>query len=190
MIEIYTDGSSTKTRSGWGTVTIIPGVGMPCLDAGTEPNATNQRMELMAALKALQWWKANAKEDQDVTIYSDSAYFCNCYFEKWYVNWEANGWINSKGEPVANKDLWINIITFFHDPQVNIVKVKGHSGHPYNELADKLATGAITPMSELTIDEENDKINIVLSEILLDYSMKKYPVDETIKRIRKACNCE
>ena len=191
MIDIYTDGSATKNRSGWGIVIIIPGLEIPALDAGTEAGATNQRMELMAALKALQWWAANAQETEDVTIWSDSAYFCNCYNDKWYINWENNGWINSKKEPVANKDLWEELISFFKNPQVHIEKVKGHSGHTYNEMADKLATGVLHPCGyELKIDEKNDKINIELSEILLDYSMKKYPVDEIIKRIRKACNCE
>ena len=190
MINIYTDGSSTKNRSGWGIVIIIPEVKIPVTDSGTEIGATNQRMELMAALKGLQWWAANATETEEVTIYSDSAYFCNCYFDRWYINWENNGWINSKKEPVANKDLWEQIIKFFHDPKVHIEKVKGHSGHTYNEMADKLATGAIGSQThKLQIDEINDKINIELSEILLDYAMKKYPVDETIKRIRKACNC-
>lgn len=161
----------------------------PITKSGQEAGATNQRMELMAALRALEWWELNGYDD--VTIYSDSAYFCNCYFEKWYVNWESNGWLNSKKEPVANQDLWEYLIKFFRDPQVHIEKVKGHSGHKYNEIADQLATGTFeSNIVKLIIDEKNDKINIELSEILLDYSMKKYPVDETIKRIRKACGCE
>lgn len=189
MINIYTDGSSTANRSGWGWV-------MPYADGayeydnGLEEHATNQRMELTAALKALQFWEKNHSND-DVTIHSDSAYFCNCYFDKWWMNWENNGWVNSKNEPVANKDLWQQLILYFKNPYVHIAKVKGHSGHTYNELADKLATGALSAKNPyLKIDEKNDKINIELSEILLDYSMKKYPVEETIKRIRKACECE
>lgn len=185
MIQIYTDGSSTKNRSGWGFVVVTD---PPVTRSGQEIGATNQRMELMAALRALEWWELNS--DDDVTIYSDSAYFCNCYFEKWYVNWEANGWVNSKKEPVANQDLWKYLIKFFKNPQVHIEKVKGHSGHTYNEMADKLATGALgSNVHKLIIDEKNDKINIELSEILLDYKMCKYPVDETIKRIRKVCSC-
>ena len=190
MINIYTDGSSTKSRSGWGW--FLPwDDGAPNCDAGQEKGATNQRMELMAALQALEFW-AGCCADEDVTIWTDSAYLHNCYTDKWYINWENNGWVNSKGNPVANQDLWINLITFFRLPQVHFEKVKGHSGHTYNEMADKLATGVLTPdrVNGLTINEKDDKINIELSEILMDYAMKKYPVDETIKRIRKACNCE
>lgn len=190
MINIYTDGSSTKTRSGWGWVFPLADEIYEC-GAGQEQDATNQRMELVAAIKGLEFWRDYYK-DSDVTIWTDSAYLYNCYTDKWYVNWEHNGWVNSKGEPVANRDLWINLIIFFQDPQVHFEKVKGHSGHTYNELADKLATGALKPvdLKNLTINEKDDRINIEISEILMDYSMKKYPVDETIKRIRKACHCE
>lgn len=188
MIKFYTDGSSTKNRSGWGFIGVSDDGGTVQL-AGTENGATNQRMELRAVLEALQWAFTPETED-DIYICSDSAYFCNCYFDKWYINWENNGWVNSKKEPIANKDLWEQIIPYFRKPTVHVEKVKGHSGHTYNEIADKLATGAISANStKLTIDEKNDKINIELSEILLDYSMKKYPVDETIKRIRKVCGC-
>lgn len=194
MLEIYTDGSSTKTRSGWGFVVVGDNKQLYTA-AGEERGATNQRMELRAALEALKWWEkgppaAYPDVDPEVTIYSDSAYFCNCYFDKWWINWENNGWVNSKKEPVANQDLWQELVIYFKNPYVHIAKVKGHSGHTYNELADKLATGVKLRDEQLTINEKDDKINIELSEILLDYSMRKYPVDETIKRIRKVCNCE
>ena len=190
MINIYTDGSATKSRSGWGWVFPLEDKVYEC-DAGQEKDATNQRMELLAALKALEFWNENYKDD-DVTIWTDSAYLYNCYTDRWYVNWENNGWVNSKGEPVANKDLWYNLIIFFRDPQVHFDKLKGHSGHTYNELADKLATGVLSPtdLRQIEFDEESNRINIEISEILMDYTMKKYPVDETIKRIRKACSCE
>jgi len=195
MINIYTDGSATKSRSGWGWIAVYP-EGQQEHEAGTSIGATNQRMELMAALRALIWWKREGHcrwdSDDDVTIHTDSAYLYNCWADKWWVKWENNGWRNSQDAPVANMDLWKYLTTFFKDPQVSFAKVKGHSGHVYNEMADKLATGAIKAEEEqwLKIQEKNDKINIELSEILLDYSLKKYPVDETIKRIRKACGCE
>ena len=194
MINIYTDGSATKSRSGWGWLAVYP-EGQQDQDSGTSVGATNQRMELMAALRALIWWKGGGKDawdyNDDVTIWTDSAYLYNCWSDKWWVKWENNNWLNSKNEPVANRDLWEYLIKFFRDPQVSFAKVKGHSGHTYNEMADKLATGAINAANTeaLKIQEKNDKINIELSEILLDYSMKKFPVDETIRRIRKVCNC-
>ena len=194
MINIYTDGSSTKHRAGWGWIAIFP-EGEQEHESGTSVGATNQRMELMAALRALIWWKREGHcrydNDDDVTINTDSAYLYNCWADKWWINWEQNGWVNAKNEPVANLDLWKYLIIFFKDPQVSFAKVKGHSGHVYNEMADKLATGAINAENEkyLQIQEKNDKINIELSEILLDYSMKKFPVNETIQRIREVCNC-
>ena len=190
MINIYTDGSATKNRSGWGWIAYDE-KGRCNYYYGQERGATNQRMELMAALKGLEFWDTFFSDKHDVTVYTDSAYLYNCYTDKWWINWENNGWVNSKGDPVANKDLWKNLIKFFQNPQVKFEKVKGHSGHTYNELADKLATGCFNEDdldNILTYDEINDKINIELSEILLDYSMKKYPVNETIKRIREACS--
>ena len=187
MIDLYTDGSSTKNRSGWGVIVLHNGEEVKRIQ-GTELHATNQRMELKAALEALKFW-SEYEPSENCTLHSDSAYLCNCYFDKWYINWENNGWINSKKEPVANQDLWELLVPYFRDVHVTLDKVKGHSGHTYNEIADKLATGTITNDTYLIIDEKNDKINIELSEILLDYSMKKYPVDETIKRIRKVFNC-
>ena len=190
---LYTDGSSTKRRSGWGVV-MICGDDTMAQKAGTEEGATNQRMELKAALEGLSlaMFDDPNYSNEDIIVYSDSAYLCNCYADKWYSNWENNGYINSKKEPIANKDLWLQLIPYFKNPRERNEKGKGHSGHVYNEMADKLATGALQPKdpTELTMDKINDKINIELSEILLDYSMKKYPVAETIKRIRKACMYE
>lgn len=190
MIYIYTDGSATKTRSGWGWVLPSDDQDYIC-NSGKEDNASNQRMELVAAVEALNYWRDNCP-DEDVTIWSDSAYLCNCYADRWWVNWIDNGWLNSKREPVANKDLWELLIPYFQNNMVHIEKVKGHSGHAHNDLADKLAKGVLSSaqVDNLIFDEKNDKINIELSEILLDYKMSKYPVDEIIKRIRKVCGCE
>ena len=188
MIHIYTDGSAAKNRSGWGWILVRPD-GTYEIESGIDhEGGTNQRMELTAALQALAYW-AEHYYDEDVTIHSDSAYFCNCYFEKWYIAWENNDYKTSRNEPVMHQDLWRNLIGFFKNPRVHIEKVKGHSGHTYNEIADELASG-VFEMKNLTRNELNDKIDIELSEVLLDYVMKKYPVGETIKRIRKVCNCE
>lgn len=190
-IQIYTDGSASKNRSGWGVVIVKDGNAL-CFN-GTDFEATNQRMELTAAVKGLEWLFASSirKEDEDIIVYTDSAYLYNCYVDKWWVNWINNGWKNSKKEPVANQDLWEKLIPYFEQSIITFEKVKAHSGHVYNEWADKLATGVYpSDYVDLTINEKDDKINIELSEILLDFQMKKYPVNETIKRIRKACGCE
>ena len=78
-----------------------------------------------------------------VKLYSDSAYLINCYKPNWWKNWRANGWKNSKKEPVANQDLWEKLIYFFMKaPGYDFIKVKGHAGNTYNEMVDDLAVAA------------------------------------------------
>jgi len=185
MIEIYTDGSSMKSRSGWGFVAIKDGDIIAQQSGQSVAGMTNQQMELIAAYEALHWWENEHDIYDDVVILSDSAYLINCYVERWYDNWENNGWKNSKKEPVANKELWEKLLPYFKNRQCFFQKVKGHSGHVFNELADRLATGAISQHTDLTRDKNDDIINIKLSEILVDYSMKKFPVKETIDRIKE-----
>lgn len=117
-------------------------------DSGGERGTTNQRMELTAALKACQ-----EVERMDafarVKLYSDSAYLVNCWKQNWWRAWLANGWKNSKKQPVANDDLWMGLIPFFQKVPngYDFVKVKGHAGnettHGYwNEIVDKMAVRA------------------------------------------------
>ena len=189
MIDIYTDGSAAKNRSGWGYLMLRDGMILH-MDHGTKQDATNQCMELTAVLKALQWWNNSKYNQEEITIYSDSAYFCNCYFDKWYVNWENNGWKNSRGEPIANRELWECITLYFDMPEVNVKKVKGHSGHIYNDFVDKLAKGELPSIIDLTNKIYDDKIYIELSEILLDFQLKKYTTEKTIERIEKVFEYE
>lgn len=185
MIEIYTDGSSMKSRSGWGFVAVRNGEIIHTESGQESSDKTNQQMELIAAIRGLSWWTNTFHSLTDtVTIFSDSAYLINCYIERWYDNWQANGWYNSKKEPVANKTLWQRLIPFFENDRCSFLKIKGHSGHTFNELADKLAQGVASSDLDLTRDKKDDIINIKLSEILVDYSMKKFPVKETIERIK------
>ena len=187
MIKIYTDGSSTKSRAGWGFVVVLDDE-IIYERAGTEHKGdTNQLMELTAAIEACDWYlqQPSSIQEHDVTIYSDSAYLVNCYQDKWYINWENNGWKNSKGDPVANKLEWRFLINFFKDGRFTFTKVKGHSGHIYNERADALAQGKCTPTEpqDLTTNKKYDTIYIEVSEILLNYSMKNITVKDTIDRI-------
>ena len=84
-----------------------------------------------------------------VKIYSDSAYLVNCWKQNWWRGWQANGWKNSKKEPVANPDLWMGLIPFFEKAPngYDFVKVKGHAGNETvhgqcNDDVDKLAVAA------------------------------------------------
>lgn len=186
MIEIFTDGSSMKSRSGWGFVVVRDGEIIHTESGQCPAGTTNQQMELTAAINGLNWWKSTILfPTTEVTIFSDSAYLINCYLEGWYINWEQNGWYNSKNEPVANESLWKHLLPYFKNERCHFLKVKGHSGHVYNEMADKLAQGIVLAQDDLTRDKKDDTINIKLSEILVDYSMKKFPVKETIERIKE-----
>lgn len=186
MIEIYTDGSASKNRSGWGFVALVDGVKV-FEKAGTEHQGdTNQRMEIIGVMEACDW-AANSDyiKDHDVTVYSDSAYVINCFKDKWFVNWENNGWKNTKGETIANLLEWRLLIKFFKMPNFNFEKVKGHAGHIHNERADSLAQGKIQPDSStyLTNNKKNDKIYIEVSDIFLNYAMKKITIKDAVMKV-------
>ncbi len=107
--------------------------------SGCEPRSTNQRMELTAVVEAL---RAVAGP---VEVVSDSTYVVNCFRDRWWAGWRARGWRNSKGEDVANQDLWRPLVEEVVDRRHDEVRfrwVKGHSGNPMNDLVDRLATEA------------------------------------------------
>ncbi|HET9093160.1 MAG TPA: ribonuclease H [Acidimicrobiales bacterium] len=108
-------------------------------ESGFDARTTNQRMELYAVLRALG---ANPGR---LRIVSDSTYVVNCFRQAWWRGWRQKGWRNSRGEPVANQDLWRPIIEQVVDlrpGEVQLSWVKGHSGHPMNDLVDRLAVEA------------------------------------------------
>lgn len=98
---------------------------------------------MAAVLHALLHWR---RQREDIEIISDSAYVVNGINDQWHEKWVRNGWRNSAGKPVANRDLWEEIIDLVCSwPKPYVVKfthVRGHQGHPLNEMADTLATQA------------------------------------------------
>ena len=186
MIEIYTDGSATKSRSGWGFVAVKNNEIIYQKSGVEHIGDTNQMMELIAALEACKW--ATNQHYEEITIYSDSAYLVNCYNDKWFIKWENNNWKNSKNEPVVNIDLWKQLIMYFRLPNINFVKVKGHNGNQYNEIADKLATGAIKLTNEridLTPEKNYDTIYKEVGEIFINYSINKISIMDAVKNVLK-----
>ncbi|MFD1425930.1 ribonuclease HI [Kroppenstedtia sanguinis] len=138
-VTIYTDGacSGNPGPGGWGAVLIH---GEQCKEiTGGSRQTTNNRMELTAALEALK----NLKQPCQVKICADSAYLVNCFKQKWYINWERRGWVNSRNEPVENKDLWQELLREVRKHEVEFVKVKGHSDVELNNRCDELARKAI-----------------------------------------------
>ena len=137
-IIIYTDGacSGNPGRGGWGAV-LISNNNEEYL-SGNCIMTTNNKMELTAAIQALQSIKAKS----DIEIHTDSQYVKNG-INLWINNWKKNGWKNAAKKPVANKDLWIALDNCVTSHNVLWFWVKGHSGNHYNEIADKLAVKAM-----------------------------------------------
>jgi ribonuclease HI len=137
-VVVYTDGacSGNPGPGGWGWA-VSPG-GEP-RGSGGAADTTNQRMEVYAVLDAI---RTLGVDQTPIEIVSDSTYVVNCFRDSWWVKWEKNGWKNSKKQPVANIDLWKPLIEVVRHSDVKFTWVKGHSGHPMNDLADQLAVAA------------------------------------------------
>jgi len=138
-VKIYTDGACSYNPGpgGWGCV-LIYGEKQKQM-SGFEDNTTNNRMELMAVIKALD----ELKEACEVDLFTDSAYVSNAFLQDWISNWARNGWRGSDKKEVKNKELWQRLLNLTKKHKVTFHKVKGHSDNELNNLCDKLATGEI-----------------------------------------------
>lgn len=139
-VDLYTDGACSQNGTwigGWGAV-LLCGEHQKQL-SGFMKNTTNNQMELMAVIEGLK----ALKQKVDVTIYTDSAYVHNAFVNNWLSAWQNNGWKNSQNKPVANKELWLQLIELCSKHIVSWQKVKGHADNEYNNLCDKLATDEI-----------------------------------------------
>lgn len=139
QVIIYTDGacSGNPGPGGWGAI-LIYGRHEKEL-SGFAPETTNQRMELLAAIKGLKGLTKPCK----VKLHSDSAYLINAFTQGWIENWQKNGWLNAKKQPVSNDDLWRQLIALNELHDIEWIKVKGHSDNKLNNRCDALARGAI-----------------------------------------------
>lgn len=138
-VVIYTDGacSGNPGPGGWAAL-LIYGPHRREL-SGYEAHTTNQRMELMAAIRGLEALKRACS----VQLHSDSAYLINAFQRKWIAKWQRNGWLNVKKQPVENQDLWKGLVALTEQHQVRWVKVTGHSDDELNNRCDFLARQAI-----------------------------------------------
>lgn len=141
VVEIYTDGAckGNPGPGGWGALLRYGKVEKQL--RGGEPMTTNNRMELCAAIRALQALKRPCQ----VHLYTDSEYLRRGITE-WLKNWKRNGWRTAANQPVKNADLWQALDEAAAPHRIEWHWVKGHSGHPENELADQLANLAIEEM--------------------------------------------
>lgn len=132
---MYTDGacSGNPGPGGWGAVLMFNGT-LKELHGG-ERQTTNNRMEMMAAIRGLE----SLREPCHVRLHSDSAYLINCFKNRWYDNWRRNGWRNASKQPVENRDLWERLLELSTQHRIEWIKVKGHSDDEWNNRADELA---------------------------------------------------
>ena len=137
MIKIYTDGSCLKNPGNGGWAAIININSEVKRISGSVKDTTNNKMELMAPIKALQ----EVKEQQPIEIYTDSQYV-KLGITDWIHKWIKNNWQTSKKEPVKNKELWIELYELTKSYEIKWIWVKAHAGNILNEEADLLAKKA------------------------------------------------
>lgn len=133
---MYTDGACIRNpgKGGWAWA-----MSEARYESGFEAESTNQRMELTAVIKAMDAISG------PILIVSDSTYVVNCFRQNWWRGWQARGWRNARGEPVANQDLWrplVEEVVERRRGQVEFAWVKGHGTDRMNTLVDRLANEA------------------------------------------------
>jgi ribonuclease HI len=137
VVEIWTDGGCKPNPGPGGWAAILRFRGVERELSGAERATTNNRMELTAAMMALEALKRPCR----VILHTDSEYLKNGV-TRWHAGWVRRNWRNSAGDPVANMDLWRRILDVVATHQIEWRWVRGHSGDPMNERADVLATAA------------------------------------------------
>ncbi|MDP6651420.1 MAG: ribonuclease HI [Gammaproteobacteria bacterium] len=138
QLVIYTDGACRGNPGIGGWAAVLQHQGDETELSGTEENTTNNRMELTAAVRALEFLSRNSA----VRLYTDSQYL-RSGITTWINNWKRNGWRTSGGRPVKNKDLWQGLDEASQGHEIDWCWVKGHAGNAGNEHADALANQAI-----------------------------------------------
>jgi len=169
-VKIFTDGAARGNPDGpggYGAVLQFVDVKGVLhereLSAGYK-KTTNNRMELMAAIRGLE----ALTKPCNVMLYSDSKYLVDAFNQNWITNWRNKGWKKADKKPVKNVDLWKKLLQVMEPHQVTYLWVKGHDGHPENERCDILATTAADgkQLLEDVLLDVGDNAQIGLSDIL------------------------
>jgi ribonuclease HI len=136
-VVIFTDGACKDNpgKGGWGALLRMGEIEKEL--SGSERLTTNNRMELMGAIRALEALTQPCK----VTLHSDSKYVLDG-ITKWIFGWQKKGWKTAGNQPVKNEDLWRELLNAARGHEIEWVWVKGHDGHPENERVDRLASNA------------------------------------------------
>jgi ribonuclease HI len=144
-VVIYTDGAclGNPGPGGWGVVLCHVATGCRKELAGGFGLTTNNRMEIMAVLKALE----ALKEPCEVRLYTDSRYVCDAMEKGWLNSWRSKNWVKADKKPVKNVDLWQKLLPLLACHKINFYWLKGHAGHAENERCDALACRAAASAS-------------------------------------------
>ena len=144
VVDIWTDGAcrGNPGRGGWGVV--LRAQGLEKQLCGGENHTTNNRMEMMAAIQALSALKRRCR----VNLTTDSQYVMKG-MQEWLPNWKKRGWRTAGNAPVKNADLWQQLDALCQQHEVHWFWVRGHVGHPENELADQLANRGIDELKKV-----------------------------------------
>lgn len=148
-VTIYADGAclGNPGPGGWGAVLLDGGPRKEI--SGGFRRTTNNRMELLAVIQALE----SLQKVSSVDVFTDSKYLHDAVNKGWLVKWRRNGWQTSERKPVKNQDLWLRLNALLQKHDVRFAWVRGHAGDPENERSDRLA-GAAALVPGLAEDEE------------------------------------
>lgn len=142
-VRIFTDGACSENPGPGGWAAVFNTANKCSTISGNEKTTTNNRMELKAAIEAFKRVLIKNK-NAEYELYSDSAYVVNSINNGWIDKWQQNNWKTTKNDDVKNRDLWEEFAYLKNKVEslgiyIQIIKIKGHAGNTFNELADKLA---------------------------------------------------
>ena len=160
VVNIYTDGAckGNPGPGGWAAIILIHR-DQKFTVRGRDPDSTNNRMELTAAIKGLQqldYWNPEPR-DLPVILHSDSKYLTDAFNQNWLGKWQKNGWSTSTGKPVSNRDLWEALLLLTKQRNITWQWVKGHSGDYFNEICDRMATEEAEEAAHPSITRPQEK---------------------------------
>lgn len=151
---MYTDGAckGNPGAGGWGCIILLKEKQKEI--SGHQSATTNNRMEITAVIKGIKYCqKKNEGKKLKIDVYTDSNYVANAIKEGWLKKWTLNGWKTKAGNEVKNKDLWEELLELLKKHEINVIKVKGHDGNKYNEIADSLASNAAEYAKQIASQE-------------------------------------
>lgn len=147
IVRLYTDGACSGNPGPGGWSVVWYGKNKILDKSGGGKNTTNNQMELVAVLEALKLIESKSNK-KTYEICSDSAYVVNAINNGWLYSWRKNDWKTQSGDPVKNANIWHDLYRILvslkmHKYMISFIKVKGHSGNPLNEYADKMAKAEV-----------------------------------------------